>query len=226
MPSCPSSVVVVCRPSSSSSSTFHLKSLFLRNCLITFLLLWHGAFIRKVPMYCKNVDLVESSQRSILKVRKVKFGPFSTWRQFSQKLFDNFFSILSFSQWGCWWTATRWIWLNHSKCHFSRSERSKKVKFGCFATFFKNGWKTVLYFVVHSFLGMLLINCKEMDFIKLFKRSFSRSENVRFSPFSHNYWYYSVVTKCCPNLLYHVASLLWNQSGRKIWKVWNQFKRC
>ena len=48
-----------------------------------------------VPMHCKNVDLVESSLRSILKVGKDKFGPFSTWRQFSQKLFDNFFSILS-----------------------------------------------------------------------------------------------------------------------------------
>ena len=48
----------------------------------------------KVPMYCKNVDLVESAKRSIVKVRKVKFGPFSTRRQFSHKLFDNFLSIL------------------------------------------------------------------------------------------------------------------------------------
>ena len=48
--------------------------------------------------------------------------------------------------------------------------------------------------------------------------------NVRFSPFSHNYWYYSIVTKCCPNLLHHVASVLWNQSCPKIWKVWNHSK--
>ena len=44
---------------------------------------------------------------------------------------------------------------------------------------------------------------------------------VRFSTFSHNYWYYSVVANCCPYLLHHVASLLWNQSCPKIWKVWN-----
>ena len=31
-------------------------------------------------------------------------------------------------------------------------------------------------FLVYSFLGMILINCQEMDFIELFKRSFSRSE--------------------------------------------------
>ena len=35
------SVIRLRRP----SSTFHLKSLFLRNCLITFFLLWHGALI-------------------------------------------------------------------------------------------------------------------------------------------------------------------------------------
>ena len=47
---------------------------------------------------------------------------------------------------------------------------------------------------------------------------------VRFSPFSHNDWYYSIVTKCCPHLLHHVASLLWNQSCPKILKVWNHSK--
>ena len=31
-------------------------------------------------------------------------------------------------------------------------------------------------FFVYSFLGMILINCQEMDFIELFKRSFSSSE--------------------------------------------------
>ena len=72
MPSCPSSsssVVVRRRPSSSvvvrrrrrPSSTFHLKSLFLRNCLITFSSSLAWSFITKVPIYCENVDLVESS---------------------------------------------------------------------------------------------------------------------------------------------------------------------
>ena len=36
--------------------------------------------------------------------------------------------------------------------------------------------------------------------------------------------FHSVVTKCCPNLLHNVASLLWNQLCPKIWKVWNHSK--
>ena len=75
-------------PSCPSSSTFHLKSLFIRNCLITFFLLCHGALLGTNVLY-KFGWLNEP------KVRKVKFGPFSIWRQFSQNLSDNFFSILS-----------------------------------------------------------------------------------------------------------------------------------
>ena len=45
-----------------------------------------------------------------------------------------------------------------------------------FANFLKNGLITFLIFFVHSFLGMILINCLGMDFIELFKRSCSRSE--------------------------------------------------
>ena len=68
------------RPSSLAAGlTFHLKS-------------WISLkrpdnFCVCVLMYCKNMDLVESSKRSYLKVRKVKFGLFVTWRQFSQKRF-------------------------------------------------------------------------------------------------------------------------------------------
>ena len=87
-----------------------------------------------------------------------------------------------------------WIWLNHSKGHFKRSERSnlapfftwrqffqglkgpKKVKFGCFVTFCQFSQKRSDNVSVYSFLGMILINCQEMDFIELFKRSLSRSE--------------------------------------------------
>ena len=32
--------------------------------------------------------------------------------------------------------------------------------------------------MIYSFFGMILINCQEMDFIELFKRSFSRSERL------------------------------------------------
>ena len=45
-------------------------------------------------MHYKDIN---KSNQIKLKVPKVKFGPFSTWRQFSQKPFDNFFSILSWS---------------------------------------------------------------------------------------------------------------------------------
>ena len=65
------------------------------------------------------------------------------------------------------------------KMDFSRFERLKKVKFGCFATFCQFSQKrfdNFSLFFVPSFLGMILINCQEMDFIELFKRSFSRSE--------------------------------------------------
>ena len=57
-----------------------------------------------------------------------------------------------------------------------------------------------------------------------YSKGYFQGRKVRFSPFSHNYWYYSIVTKCCPTLLHHVASLLWNQSCPKIWNVWNHSK--
>ena len=55
----------------------------------------------------------------------------------------------------------------------------EKVKFGCFATFFQFSQKGSInfsLFLAYSFLGMILINCQEMDFIELFQRSFSRWE--------------------------------------------------
>ena len=69
-----------------------------------------------------------------------------------------------------------WITL---KVSFQGPKGPKKVKFGCFATFCQFSQKrfdNFSLFFVHSFLGMILINCQEMDFIDLFKRSFSRSE--------------------------------------------------
>ena len=69
-----------------------------------------------------------------------------------------------------------WIAL---KVIFKGPKGPEKVKFGCFATFclFSQKWSdNFSLFLVCSFLGMILINCQEMDFIELFKRSFSRSE--------------------------------------------------
>ena len=53
----------------------------------------------------------------------------------------------------------------------------KRVKFGCFATFCQfshNPSDNFSLFLAYSFFGMILINWQEMDFIELFKRSFSR----------------------------------------------------
>ena len=114
-----------------------------------------------------------------------------------------------------------WITLN---VIFQGPKGLKKVKFGCFWYFLpiysKAVWLTFLYFLYTASLGWYWSTCQEMVFIELFKRSFSRSERSGLAHFSHNYWYYSIVTKCCPNLLHHVAFWLWNQSCPKIWKVW------
>ena len=55
----------------------------------------------------------------------------------------------------------------------------KKVKFCCFATFCQCSQKLSDNFYLYhvcTFLGRILINCQEMDFIELFKRSSSRLE--------------------------------------------------
>ena len=43
------------------------------------------------------MDFIESSGRSFLKVRKIQFGIFVCWRQFSQILFNSCFTILACS---------------------------------------------------------------------------------------------------------------------------------
>ena len=70
----PSSSVVVRRHPSSSVVVVN----FSPKILISQKLAW--SIIRKVPMHCKNVDIVESSYRSILKVGNVKFGTLSARR--------------------------------------------------------------------------------------------------------------------------------------------------
>ena len=69
-------------------------------------------------------------------------------------------------------------------------------------------------FRVYSFLGMILINCQEMDFIELFKRSFSRSERsgVAHFPiiidilFSSN----EVLPKCISSCSFFVVKPIWS----------------
>ena len=56
-----------------------------------------------------------------------------------------------------------------------------------FSQFFQKRSDNFSLFLAYSFLGMILINCQEMDFIELCKRSFSRSEMSGLGSFSHNY---------------------------------------
>ena len=63
--------------------------------------------------------------------------------------------------------------------HFSRSKRSDKGKicflFATFCQFSQKRSDNFSLFLAYSFLWMVLINCQDMGFIELFKRSFSRS---------------------------------------------------
>ena len=55
----------------------------------------------------------------------------------------------------------------------------KRFTFGCFATFCQFSQKQSDNFslcLAYGFFGMILIKWQEMDFIELFKRSFSRSQ--------------------------------------------------
>ena len=103
----------------------------------------------------------------------------------------------------------------------------KKVKFCCFATFCQFSQKrfdNFSLFFCTQLLGDDIDKLSRDGLHWIIPKVIFKVGKVRFSPFSHNYWYYSIVTKCCPNLLHHVASLLWNQSCPKIWKVWNHSK--
>ena len=59
---------------------------------------------------------------------------------------------------------------------FSRFERSEKGQILVFCYFSQNWYYNVSLFYAYSFLGMILIDCQDIDFIELFKRLFSRLE--------------------------------------------------
>ena len=143
-----------------------------------------------------------------------KFGPFFKICVITFSLFRH-----EASQWGCWCTDKSWLWLNCTKC--------KILVFCNFLTIFsKTVWKLVFIFCVYSFLLMIdsIDNLSTDGFDWIIQKVIFKVGNVRFGPFSHNYQYYSVVTKCCPLLLHHVAYLVWNESWPKIWKVWSYSK--
>ena len=122
----------------SSVVNFSLKCLISQNWPDNFFSFLAWSFLGKVLMYCKNYGF----GWIILKVNLKG----QIWRQFSQKNCLITFSLFCHeaSQGGCWWTAKRSIWLNHSKGHFSRFERLKKGQIWLFGQFSQK-WFDNLY---------------------------------------------------------------------------------
>ena len=105
------------------------------------------------------------------------------------------------AKYGFYWIALKVI--------FQDPKGPKKI--GCFATFRQFSQKRsddFLRLCIHLFAD-------DRDQLTV-KRWiwFNYSE----SHFQGRKGHYSVITKCCPNLLHHVSSLVWNQSYPKIWR--------
>ena len=119
-----------------------------------------------------------------------------------------------------------WITL---KVIFQGPNGRERVKCGCFVTFgqFSQKRSDNFFSFCIQFLWDYIDQLSRYGFIFdwIILKDIFKVGNVRFGPFSHNYWYYSVVTKCVPNLLHHESSLVGNQAHLKIWKVWNYSKR-
>ena len=92
---CPSVVVVVVN--------FSLKIFISHKLFDNFFFSLAWSFIRKVPMYCTNVDFVERSEWLNL-VHFPLRGNFLKNCSITFSLFCH-----EASQGGCWWTAKRWI---------------------------------------------------------------------------------------------------------------------
>ena len=65
-----------------------------------------------------------------------------------------------------WCTVKIWIWLNHPKCHFKRSERSNLAPFLLGGNFLKNCLITFFSILSWSFPRRVLMDCQEMDLIE------------------------------------------------------------
>ena len=117
-----------------------------------------------------------------------------------------------------------WIAL---KIFFQGLKGQKKVKFGYFSTFWQFSKKLSGNFSLFFCIQLLDDNIDQLStdgFDWIIQKDIFKVGKVRFGLFSNNYRYYSVVTKCCPILLHHVAFLVWNQLCPTIWNVWNHSK--
>ena len=104
-----------------------------------------------------------------------------------------------------------WITLNV----MFKVQRVSKCFFLClqlFSNFLKNGMKTFLYILrIQLLVDDIDLSRDGCDWI--IQKVIFKVGKVRFGPFSHDYLYYAVVTKCC-RILY-VASLVWSESWLK-----------
>ena len=93
---------------------------------------------------------------------------------------------------------------------FVKDRSQKKIKCWYFATLWQFSQKMSDNFSLSFFCIQLLgddINQLSRDgFDSIIQKVIVKVVNVRFGLFSNKYRYYSVVTKCCPILLHHVAS--------------------
>ena len=94
---------------------------------------------------------------------------------------------------------------------FKRSENGQIWVFCYFLAIFSKTVGCFLYFLYIQLRGDDIDQLSRYGFDLIIQKVTFNVENVRFGLFSHNSLYYSVVTKCCPNVLHHLASLLWNQ---------------
>ena len=93
-----------------------------------------------------------------------------------------------------------------------------------FDNFLKSGQITFLYFWCTTSWRWYLSTVKRWIWLK-YSKGHLQSRKGQVWPIFHNNRYFSVVTKCCQIVLHHVASVEWNQSSPKIWKIWNYSKR-
>ena len=126
------------------------------------------------------MDLVESSQRSFLKVGKVNFCLFFTWRPSYPKLFDQVFFILACS-------FPRRVLMDcqkmdlieslYTKGHFSKirnvRKRSNLGNLLLFGNFLKNDQITFLYFLHAVSWGWYWSTVKRWVWLKYWKGNFA-----------------------------------------------------
>ena len=184
---------IVRRCPSSSSSTFDLKFLFLRNCLITLFLLWHGALLGKYQCTVKcgfgwiilKVNF-KGQKGQILSI-------FHLAAIFSKTVWSIFLYFVM--------KLPRRVLMDCKKMYLIEAllmsffkvqkvyKKSNLAVLLLFANFLKNGLITFLYFFCTHLLGDDIDQLSRDGFHWIIQKVIFKVGKVRFSSFSHNYWY-------------------------------------